>query len=315
MRKPEETGGIQYHFVNDAFFAEHGDDFILDKPFDCFERQDGDIYAYNKEHLRTAIKSYSNFIIHASVNNAIKISNEFKTENSSEIYIIFLDYNTPLTEEFFINIIRRPISEEDFYKRFYHAQKEHEIYRKNKGKFDRIFKADDPYDIVNQIEEFVLPKLEVMPTMPDKIPGPLSGEDNLYVAFRRRADNLIVKKDNGDLREEQLKEILSGCGLRITLNSKIRKTKRLCWKNYIDMVAKEQDISTKLIDLYPETLITSGYVLAPNEMIMCISNEHIETPIDVYAIASSRFSYSQLGLTIELATSVIHAGHKGQIHF
>ena len=314
-KNPAETDGIQYHFVNKNFFDQHDGDFIFDKPFNCDNRQDGDIYAYNKEHLRTAIKSYSNFIIHASVNNAIKICDEFKEENSKELYIIFLDYNTQLTEDFFRNKIGRQVAEEVFQKRFYHAQKERSTYRSNKKKFDEYLKADDPYDMVNQIENFVLPKLEVMPTMPDKIPGPLSGEDILYMSFRRRMDNLIVKIGNKKLDENHLKEILSGCGLHITLNSSIRKTKKMTWNNYVDMAAKEKDITTKLTDLYPETDISTGYVLAPNEMILCTSNEYVEVPIDVYAIASSRFSYSQLGLTIELATSIIQAGHKGQIHF
>ena len=35
----------------------------------------------------------------------------------------------------------------------------------------------------------------------------------------------------------------------------------------------------------------------------------------MYAIVSSKFSYSQLGLSIELGTSVIQGGHNGKIHF
>ena len=38
-------------------------------------------------------------------------------------------------------------------------------------------------------------------------------------------------------------------------------------------------------------------------------------PHDVYAIVSSRFSYTQLGLSIELGTSIIQPGHDGRIHF
>lgn len=314
-KTPEETDGIQYHFVARAFFDTHADDFIFDKPFDCSERRDDDIYGYNKEHLKTAIMSYSNFIIHASVNNAIKIAKEFKSENSNELFIIFLDYASQLNEEFFKSKVKRQITDDVLNKRFLHAQKERRTYNDNKKHFDTCLNADDPYDIVIRIEDYILPLLQVMPTVPDKIPGPLSGEDIIRMAFRRRTDKLLVKIKNKPLIEPELKSLLSGCGLHITLNSSIRKTRKNSWNNYIDMAANEQDITKKLIYLYPETSISEGYVLAPHEMILCTSNEYLEIPVDVYAIASSRFSYSQLGLTIELGTSIIQAGHKGQIHF
>ena len=70
-----------------------------------------------------------------------------------------------------------------------------------------------------------------------------------------------------------------------------------------------------LSKLYPEVNIATGYLLAPGETILCSSNEYIVVPKDVYAIVASRFSYAQLGLSIELGTSIIQAGHKGAIHF
>jgi deoxycytidine triphosphate deaminase len=81
------------------------------------------------------------------------------------------------------------------------------------------------------------------------------------------------------------------------------------------MAEGEDQLETQLSKIYLEANIATGYILKPNEVILCSSEENIKMPHDVYAIVSSKFSYTQLGLSIELGTSVIQAGHKGKIHF
>lgn len=85
--------------------------------------------------------------------------------------------------------------------------------------------------------------------------------------------------------------------------------------NCINMNMDEANMDAFLTKLYPEVNISLGYLLNPRETILCSSNESVLVPKDVYAIVASRFSYSQLGLTVELGTSVIQAGHNGVIHF
>lgn len=50
-------------------------------------------------------------------------------------------------------------------------------------------------------------------------------------------------------------------------------------------------------------------------MILCSSDESIKLPHDVYAMVAAKFSYTQLGLSIELSPNIIQSGHNGKIHF
>lgn len=81
------------------------------------------------------------------------------------------------------------------------------------------------------------------------------------------------------------------------------------------MAQDEHVLDSKLSGIYKEKNISLGYVLKPDETILCSSVESITMPHDIYGLVSSKFSYTQLGLSIELGTSVIQPGHEGKIHF
>lgn len=319
---PNRTGeveGIHYHYIQECDSAEieNEDKFIFDKPFDIGdEYHSNDLYAYKKSDIENAIKSHANFIIHASVGNAIKIHESFKDNYESQIYIIFLRYDSDLTDEFFKE--RCPFdvqTEEDKYKkRFLHAKKEVHGYNTHKLSFDTLISCDKTYNICDELEKYILPKLEVMPTSPDKIPGPLSDNDLLYTFENRKNDKLIVKKSGKEIEKDEFSKMLCGCGMHITLSKHIRKIK-LKPNNFIDMSDSEDNIDQKLKSIFGEATIRNGYILKPYETIFCSSNEEIQVPHDIYAIVSSKFSYAQLGLSIELGTSIIQSGHKGKIHF
>ena len=103
-RQSGEIEGIKYHFVEPENSTDiDNDDFIHDCPFSYKENSDPVIYAYKKTDIVQAINSYSNFIIHASVGNAVKISKEYRENYKNHLFIIFLDYNNALTEDFFRN--------------------------------------------------------------------------------------------------------------------------------------------------------------------------------------------------------------------
>lgn len=317
VRNPEsgEVEGIHYHYVRQEDIGEITDNtkYIFDKPFDMgAEYQNDDIYAYKKSDIEKAITSHSNYIIHASVGNAIQIHTEFKNRYRGNLYILFLRYFSDLTEEFFVLKCPFPIESDKFKKRFLHAKKEMRGYDNNL--FDEIFPYDKTYEMCEELEKYILPKLEVMPTSPDKIPGPLSDNDLIYTFENRKNDKLIVKKDGIKVNKEQFCKMLCGCGLHITLSNKIRKIKEIS-NNYIDMSDEIGNIENKLSKLFERKSIDNGYVLKPNETILCTSNEEIYIPHDIYAIVSSKFSYSQLGLSIELGTSVIQSGHNGKVNF
>lgn len=100
----DNRDSIHYHYIQECDSAEieNEDKFIFDKPFDIGdEYHSNDLYAYKKSDIENAIKSHANFIIHASVGNAIKIHESFKDNYESQIYIIFLRYDSDLTDEFF----------------------------------------------------------------------------------------------------------------------------------------------------------------------------------------------------------------------
>ena len=329
-RQAGEVEGIKYHFVDPVNKSDiDNDSFIHDCPFSYRNHHDSIIYAYKKSDIGQAINSYSNFIIHASVNNAINIAKNYKEKNKDHLYIVFLNYDTELTEDFFKDRFIRMDSqyqndgenvlfdEEQFKRRFNHAKKERKVYSRNQRYFDKEIKGNQPYSICGRLEEYILPKLMVMPTSPDRIPGPLSDDDIVYMLEKRQKDKLILKKDGRILLAEGLidQKRLSGCTLQLSLADTIRIIKKPFIHNYIDMGQDEQIIEAKLAGVYVEKNISLGYILKPNETILCSSAESISMPHDVYAIVSSRFSYTQLGLSIELGTSIIQPGHEGKVHF
>lgn len=328
-RRYGEVEGIKYHYVaKDDKRKIENDEFIWDKPFQYKGQQDDVLYAYKKTDIKNAIEGYANFIIHASVGNAMKIYDEYHVSNEGHLYILFLNFSTDLSEEFFkkkYEGMGNPVpeghrqqtgdEEKEFYRRYNHAQKEVDTYYKNQLKFDECIKADYKYEMCIELEKVILPKLMVMPTSPDRIPGALSDVDILYMSEKRKNDMLKISSTTGDFQGEKLREALCGCGVQLTLDKTIRILKKNGVHNYIDMASEKNDIENKLLKLYPEANISTGYILKPNETILCTSEEKVTVPHDVYAIVAARFSYSQLGLSVELGTSVIQAGHSGHVHF
>lgn len=354
-----ETEGIQYHYVDENSRCDiENDSFIFDEPFNFGEYHETTLYAYKKSDILNAIESYSNFIIHASVDNAEQMSRIFKKyyhntdKNDStwnqQIYFIFLDFNSPLTTDFFrqkqpnnkqqkeneehietrtgvLNSIVRGknketteppyISSYSFKRRFSHAQKEREFYINNPDIFDVRVTSDKAYEICEKLEKVILPKLKVMPTSPDKIPGPLSNMDIIYMCEKRRNDPLEVDVDGRKATSEEIEKLLCGCGMHISLSNHIRRIKKSAIKPFIDMADDASEMEMILDKAYPDEIINNGCVLHPHETILCSSDESVKLPNDVYAMVASKFSYTQLGLSIELSTSIIQSGHNGKIHF
>lgn len=317
-RRIGETEGIQYHYIPEGERdAIENDEFIFDEPYNYGTYGETTLYAYRKSDIVNAINSYSNFIIHASVGNIKKIYDEYKKSkgNSQNLYLIFLNYSSELTEDFFRQKMPENYSAEDFQRRYNHAKKEVGFYRKNKDKFDEYVSADKAYKICEQLETIILPKLIVMPTSPDKIPGPLSDMDIIYMCEKRKNDPLQIFNDGKQLSIDEVEKLLCGCGIHLTLSSIIRQIKSGMYGTFIDMALEEPIMEELLLKTYPEKSIATGYILRPGETILCSSRELIKMPHDVYAVVASKFSYTQLGLSIELATSVIQSGHNGKVHF
>lgn len=328
-RRSGEVEGIKYHFVEKENELDiKNEDFIYDTPFNYKKQKDSVLYAYKKKDVEQAINSYSNFIIHASVGNAMKIYEEYHAKNVGHIYVIFLDFSTKITENTFREKFKKmdarysrqnepeaPIDEGELKRRYNHALKERSEYYNNKNKFDECIKGDQPYNICVELEKYILPKLIVMPTSPDRIPGPLSDDDIIYMCEKRKNDILQIEISGKKLSGDELKTILCGCGIQLSLSDTVRLVKKNIFNSYIDMAQEEHELDAKLAIMYPEQKISTGYILKPNEVILCSSEERVIMPHDVYAIVASKFSYTQLGLSVELGTSIIQSGHNGKVHF
>lgn len=338
-----ETEGIQYHYVDEKSRMDiENSEYIYDEPFNFDKYHEKTLYAYKKSDIENAIQSYSNFIIHASVGNVEKMFTFFSkyhrnqnlkdTTWSQQLFFIFLDFNSELTPVFFqqiqpsnkINVNNKGILKKegnekvgsfDFNRRYSHAQKEREFYKKHSFMFDAKVTSDKTYEICEKLESVILPKLKVMPTSPDKIPGPLSDLDIIYMCEKRKNDPLEVEIDGRKASVDEIKSLLCGCGMHISLSGHIRKITRKPQGTYIDMADEPEDVEMTLNKLYPEETINRGYVLRPYEIIMCCSDEAIKLPKDVYAMVASKFSYTSLGLSIELSPNIIQSGHNGKIQF
>lgn len=355
-----ETEGIQYHYVEEEAKKDiENDNFIYDRPFEFGEYKETTLYAYKKSDILNAIKSYSNFIIHASVGNVEKMYNEFsmyhkKTQSNDitwnqQIYFIFLNFRSELTPIFFqqkqpgskeINVVKnKPVikgglfdslkkehqkkkddddlieGSNSFSRRLQHAKKEVQYYNEHKDMFDSSVSSDKAYEICRELEKVILPKLKVMPTSPDKIPGPLSNQDIIYVCEKRKHDPMKVFIAGKRATANEIETLLCGCGMHISLSNHIRIIKRNIISTYIDMADDANVIEIKLDKTYPDMAINNGYTLRPHEIILCSSAEAIKLPQDIYAMVVSKFSYTQLGLSIELSPNIIQSGHQGKIHF
>lgn len=350
-----ETEGIQYHYVDETTRADIANEsFIYDEPFNFGNYKEKTLYAYKKSDIQNAIESYSNFIIHASVGNVEKMYNEFAQYHeqpdvgdkswTKQIYFIFLNFSSPLTEKFFEgkdpqgknkeNIVAGPVktrwknhqlksqdamlnksSSYNFNRRYGHAQKEIQFYQNNRHIFDAEVASDKPYEICEKLEKVILPKLKVMPTSPDKIPGPLSNVDIMYMCEKRKKDALEIEIDGRKATSDEVRQMLCGCGIHISLSNRIRKIKQRPVSSFIDMADNANDIEKILDKEYPDEIINDGYFMRPHEMIFCSSDESVNLPQDVYAMVASKFSYALLGLSIEISPNIIQSGHNGKIHF
>lgn len=355
-----ETEGIQYHYVEEALRDDIANDgFIYDEPFNFGDYKETTLYAYKKSDIKNAIESYSNFIIHASVGNAEKMNLVFSKYHtnpdsndktwSQQIYFIFLDFNSQLTEDFFrqkqpedkdemaadhqpeaksgvkngfalgakskAKLGNSTVSSNDFKRRYNHAKKEIQFYRDHNSIFDEKITSDKAYEICAKLEAVILPKLKVMPTSPDKIPGPLSNMDIIYMCEKRKDDPMEIDIDGRKANPDEIEALLCGSGMHISLSNKIRRIKRRSTRLFIDMADNATDIEMILDREYPDEAINKGYIMRPHEIIFCSSDESIKLPHDVYAMVASKFSYTQLGLSIELSPNIIQSGHNGKIHF
>lgn len=111
--RASETEGIQYHYVAEEDRGDiENNNYIYDEPFNYGEYHEKILYAYKKSDIVNAINSYSNFIIHASANNAFKIYSMYqsdennrstytRTTDEKQLYIYFLNFSRTLTEDFF----------------------------------------------------------------------------------------------------------------------------------------------------------------------------------------------------------------------
>ena len=352
-----ETEGIQYHYVEDTERKDiENAAYIYDEPFNFGEYRERTLYAYKKSDLENAIRSNSNFIIHASVGNTEKMYHEFSKyhknsyqnneEWTQQIFFIFLNFSSPLTKEFFrqrepsdkiksgsnyqieikSNLISNfrskgkegataSISSYDFNRRFGHAEKEVQFFKEHRFIFDEEVQSDKPYEICGELEKIILPKLQVMPTSPDKIPGPLSDVDIIYMCEKRKNDPLEISIGGKRANPKEIESLLCGCGIHISLSNQIRKLKQRTISSFIDMADNADSIEITLGKEYPTEVINNGYIMRPNEMILCSSDESVKLPQDIYAMVVSKFSYTQLGLSIELSQNIIQSGHNGRIHF
>lgn len=104
-----EVEGIKYHYVakEDSRDIENNA-YVYDRPFKCVEQDDDVLYAYRKSDIKNAIEGYANFILHASVCNAIKIYDEYHASYIGHLYVMFIDFSSRLTKNrMYTNIIKR----------------------------------------------------------------------------------------------------------------------------------------------------------------------------------------------------------------
>ena len=154
--------------------------------------------------------------------------------------------------------------------------------------------------------------------------------DMNFASFLVKRDRPLTETENGtnvteadtDTRKKIDKywELISKREMRIPLQQLTGVQEFMGLEFYVNehVLIPRQDTETLvelILNKHKEKNISLGYVLKPDETILCSSVESITMPHDIYGLVSSKFSYTQLGLSIELGTSVIQPGHEGKIHF
>jgi|GEM_PF-3035680 len=59
--------------------------------------------------------------------------------------------------------------------------------------------------------------------------------------------------------------------------------------------------------------IKDGLLLQPNEIVLCSSIEKIELSDNIISFITSKYSFSQLGLSVNLSHNILQPGHKGNV--
>jgi deoxycytidine triphosphate deaminase len=62
-----------------------------------------------------------------------------------------------------------------------------------------------------------------------------------------------------------------------------------------------------------EILLRDGLVLQPQEIVLCSSLENITIGCNIMALITSKYSFSQIGLSISLSQTILQPNHSGQV--
>ena len=80
-----------------------------------------------------------------------------------------------------------------------------------------------------------------------------------------------------------------------------------------DLVDESRNGLFKTLFERKEVNLKDGLVLESQEITLCSSLENIEIASDIVAFITSKYSYSQMGLSVSLCQNILQPSHKGQV--
>lgn len=79
------------------------------------------------------------------------------------------------------------------------------------------------------------------------------------------------------------------------------------------IVQQAREATIKKMFVEKKMNIKDGLLLQPNEIVLCSSIEKIELSDNIISFITSKYSFSQLGLSVNLNHNILQPGHKGNV--
>jgi deoxycytidine triphosphate deaminase len=293
-----EAEGIHYHFRSREDLKALSNNFSLGYwgwPFD-----DHDVYGYTAE-LDAVVSKPHNYVIQASTRLAKQIQDKHHSDHARKRLILaFLDFQS-------LTVLDQKLSERfpdqaDRSRRMRHAAAE----IAHKDSFDIRIAANEPFAIAHSLLDELRNSYDL--NFPGLFEPPLFGamsDVDIQDSLNDEADGLHVR----GLETGHLAEKIHGWSLDLTLGPHYWRV--VPGAKVFDLAAgNEADLDARF---EKQRFGNSGLTLAPNEMILATTQEHLVLPKSIVGIFAGRTSYANIGLSVELSQIILQPGHDSPV--
>jgi deoxycytidine triphosphate deaminase len=292
-----EAEGMHYHFRNREDLVALSQNLSTGYWGTLLNNQH--VYGYMAE-LDDLVVQPHNYVIQASAELAIRVGEAHQLAREHKQLILgFLNFQSPGVLE---QKLRERFDADEYDKRLIHAHQE--IDRKNH--FDFEVRANDPFAIAGYLVERLVHSYEL--ELPHRLARPVYGamSDVDILHSTEEPDGLRIH----NIDQAQLATRVNGWSLDLTLGDRYWRVRSDALD--FDLAAGSNEELERRFEKC-RTTTEKGIVLAPNEVILSVTKEHIQLPKGIVGIFAGRTSYANVGLSVELSQIILQPGHDSPV--